>query len=102
MLLCEGLHHLFLEFCKGAIQRFSTLCHNHQGLLLFCFCRALLVFHLANPSSVNTLGSAAAADADYVEEYRIISAGVSRPFLNVNEKYSGIQGLDDGDSIARI
>ena len=45
MLLSEGLHHLFLEFCQGAFQMFSTLFHNHQGLLLFCLCRALLVFH---------------------------------------------------------
>ena len=41
MLLSEGLHHLFLEFCQGAFQMFSTLFHNHQGLLLFCLCAVL-------------------------------------------------------------
>ena len=45
MLLSEGLHHLFWEYCQGAFQMFSTLFHNNQGLLLFCLCRALLVFH---------------------------------------------------------
>ena len=47
-----------------------------------------VLFDPGKPSSVNILGSGA-SEGEFVEEYRIVSAAVSQPFLDMDEKYSG-------------
>ena len=50
----------------------------------------LLLLLTAKPTAVVNTAGATASDADLADEYRIVTATVSQPFLAIEDKYSGM------------